>query len=404
MKKVNAEFFIQATKVDEVLREVHGFATTTRTDKAREVVSYKRTKPLIEKWSNGFVEATKALGEDTLSYGNVRGMHGKGPSTGIVAGKLTQLTFDDAAEKVFVVAKITDDNEWEKCRTGTYTGFSIGGRYVGAKTLLPSGDYEVAIEPYELALADNPCNPDCHFQAVKADGTVVERPFAWFAEKSMYSVGNLAQMLQCLADMQLSAEFENELEGDDSSIPDDLRAWIKQGVTILLGMTKEESAEMLAGLKSAHKQVSGGSRNQGEEMTKEEQEQLNKAASDSAAAAKAVTELESKIDAKLTLVADQVVEKLAAKMAEKEAAAKTEADKVAADAKIAADAAAAAKTAEADKGTPAGGAAAALLGQSKDGETGAAAGKTTDADPKPTNDPMEAARRIHAGRTAAASK
>lgn len=134
-------------------------------------------------------------------------------------------------------------------------------------------------------------------------------------------------------------------------------------------------------------------------MTKEEQEQLNKAASDSAAAAKAVTDLESKIDAKLTLVADQVVEKLAAKMAEKDAADKAAAEKAVQDAKDAAEAAA--KAAGGEK--PLGGAAAAIVGQSKDAENGIHAVKTATVERTPTNDPLEASRRIHQDRVAAAT-
>jgi hypothetical protein len=49
----------------------------------------------------------------------------------IAAGKFTDIRFDDDNDNKLIegVAKIIDDDEWQKCKEGVNTGFSIGGSY-----------------------------------------------------------------------------------------------------------------------------------------------------------------------------------------------------------------------------------------------------------------------------------
>jgi hypothetical protein len=59
------------------------------------------------------------------SLGNIRAMHGK-----VAAGKAIAIDFNDAEKAIDIGTKIVDDNEWQKCLEGVYTGFSIGGDYI----------------------------------------------------------------------------------------------------------------------------------------------------------------------------------------------------------------------------------------------------------------------------------
>jgi hypothetical protein len=85
-----------------------------------EVCDYASTKPLYQKWSQGFASAT-----DGRSLGNLRAMHGA-----VAAGKLIEIAFNDALKQVEICGKVVDDAEWQKVEEGVYTGFSQGGRYL----------------------------------------------------------------------------------------------------------------------------------------------------------------------------------------------------------------------------------------------------------------------------------
>ena len=159
-----AKVFVPLRKVDEEQRLVYGLITQEILDKAGEVMDYASSKPHFEKWSNDIHTASKGL-----SKGNVRVMHGLS-----VAGKLTDLQFDDAEKSIEVCAKVVDDGEWNKVLEGCYTGFSVGGSY--GKRWTETGEDKVTkvkkftAVPNEVSLVDNPCVPSATFTLVKADG------------------------------------------------------------------------------------------------------------------------------------------------------------------------------------------------------------------------------------------
>lgn len=157
--------FIPITKIDEEKRLVYGTITEEVMDKSGEVFDYDSSKPHYEKWSNEIAKAT-----DGKSVGNLRVMHGTK-----AAGKLTQLDMDDAEKRVSCVAKVVDDDEWNKCLEGVYSGFSHNGRCL--KRWVEKGVRRYTVAPFEVSLVDNPCSPGSHFQVAKADGTTEEREF-----------------------------------------------------------------------------------------------------------------------------------------------------------------------------------------------------------------------------------
>lgn len=66
-------------------------------------------------------------------------------------------------------------------------------------------------------------------------------------KKGMYGVSSLACLLEEVMWLQQSTEWEAEWEGDGSTLPDQLKAWLATGGQILTAMVQEEVAEMTAG-------------------------------------------------------------------------------------------------------------------------------------------------------------
>ena len=157
---------IPITKVDAARRLVYGVATAEVADRAGEICDYASTKPLYEKWSDAI--ATSSGGK---SLGNLRAMHGT-----IAAGKVTALTFNDAAKQIEICAKVVDDAEWSKVEEGVYTGFSQGGAYARRWTD-PAGAKRYTAEPHEISLVDLPCLAEARFEMIKADGSHEWRTF-----------------------------------------------------------------------------------------------------------------------------------------------------------------------------------------------------------------------------------
>lgn len=84
---------------------------------------------------------------------------------------------------------------------------------------------------------------------------VGEKAAAGKLKKGMYDVSVLAQLLQQAGYLQSGAQFEREMEQDDSTMPEELKSWVVDGVKILQQMVSEEGAE-LTGEAGKEKQMS----------------------------------------------------------------------------------------------------------------------------------------------------
>lgn len=162
------QIFARLTKVDEAKRQITGVIANELPDLAGEIFDYTSSKPNFVKWSG---EIAKASGGK--SVGNLRAQHGK-----IVAGRLSDITMDDLAKEISVVAEVVDDNEWEKVQKGCYTGFSIGGAYGRKWKDATLGKTRYTAKPTEVSIVDLACNPDATFEVMKADGTNELRKYA----------------------------------------------------------------------------------------------------------------------------------------------------------------------------------------------------------------------------------
>lgn len=326
---MNPAIFARITKVDEAKREVWGRAAEEVPDLSGEIFDYKSSKPYFQAWSQKFANAT-----DGKSLGNIRAMHGN-----VAAGKAIAVDFNDTARAIDIGTKVVDENEWAKVLEGVYTGFSIGGKYIGDKTTEKIDGKDVrryTADPIEISLVDAPCIPTCkYFDIVKADGSTLQKLFKGAApeakdaaavdgaakvdgtapaktddteivvevtgtddevvalgeamkaggftladtvklvndaataknakpvepvalkiadavgvKKGMWNVGRFAELLEGLAGVAMSAQYDMEAEGDASPVPAAMRGWLADGVKMFVAMADEESGELVASLKA----------------------------------------------------------------------------------------------------------------------------------------------------------
>ncbi|MCK9597914.1 MAG: hypothetical protein M0R06_02665 [Sphaerochaeta sp.] len=166
--KMDKTIFIPIAKIDEQRHEVWGYATNEAPDNADEIMDYNSSKPHFLDWSR---RAEKRSGGK--SKGNVRAMHQP-----VAAGILLEMRPDDVAKGFYIGAKVTDDQEWGKVLTGTYTGFSIGGTYMKRwSDPMNPGRIRYTAKPHEISLVDSPCNPEATFDVLKADGSIAKSNF-----------------------------------------------------------------------------------------------------------------------------------------------------------------------------------------------------------------------------------
>lgn len=158
--------YARLVKIDEAARKVTGVAVDEGVDRAREVFDYDTSKPYFEEWSGDVSKAS-----DGKSLGNVREMHGMS-----AAGRVTELTFDDAAKSITVEVDVVDDAAWKKVLSGVYTGFSLGGKYI-KKWTDENGQKRYTAQPREISLVDLPCVKSATFDVVKADGAIESMHF-----------------------------------------------------------------------------------------------------------------------------------------------------------------------------------------------------------------------------------
>jgi hypothetical protein len=231
MKKIYAEISKTEAQDDGTLK-VWGYASSEAVDSDGETITS---------------DAMKAALPDYMKWGAVREMHQ--PSA---AGTAIEANVDDTG-KTYFGAHIVDPIAVKKVQTGTYKGFSIGGKVMERdelnKTIIK------AIKLVEVSLVDRPANPEAVFTMYKSeeaddlsktDEATPEAP----VQKGMYNVANLAGILSSISWIATDEEWEKQMEGDESPIPQDLRTWLTMGCEIFQAMAAEETAEMIANLQA----------------------------------------------------------------------------------------------------------------------------------------------------------
>jgi len=227
MKKF--KMFAEFTKVEEQedgTLKVSGIASSEAVDSAGESIT---------------ADAMKAAIPGYMEFGAVREMH-----QSWAAG--TALKCEVNAEgKTEFEALVVDSEAIKKVQTGTYKGFSVGGKI----TERDAADKNIikGIKLIEVSLVDRPANPEAVFSLGKVEGD--DAATLGELRKSMWEVKNFVEILQSVGWMAQSIAYEADYEGDNSPIPAALRDWLADGAAIFQAMAAEEIAELLATLPAA---------------------------------------------------------------------------------------------------------------------------------------------------------
>jgi hypothetical protein len=158
-KSAPLQLFMRLSKIDEEQKLVYGVCASETPDRQDEVLDYEGSKPYFRAWSDSVRKDSGGV-----SLGNVREMHGMS-----AVGTLAEIEFNDSAKQIEVCVKVVDDRAWSKVLSRTYTGFSVGGRYVDVRKE-SNGLTRYIADPCEISFVDRPAVPDAVFQLVKAIG------------------------------------------------------------------------------------------------------------------------------------------------------------------------------------------------------------------------------------------
>jgi hypothetical protein len=284
IKRLYAEF-TKVKKNDDGTLEVEGIASSEAVDSDGEVIK---------------AAAMKAAIPDYMKFGAVREMH-----SSIAAGTALSCEVNDEGQTI-LRAHVVDPVSVKKVETKVLKGFSIGGKVTGRDTVNKSTI--VGLELVEISLVDRPANPDAVITCFKADGfnppeagntepaTVKPEPKPGNSgaevgkaapvdpevaavdgvanaltkgeisasrllelikaekrslRKGLYGVSCFAEVLSTIGYLASAAASEADWEGDDSPVPDKLKAWLTAGASIFVDMAQEEVTELVASLKTA---------------------------------------------------------------------------------------------------------------------------------------------------------
>lgn len=270
LKKIFASLDVSKTEeLDDGTIKVWGYASAETEDSDGEIIT---------------ADAMKAALPDYLKWGAVREMHqAKAAGTAITAE-----VQDDG--KTWFGAHIVDSEAVKKVKAGVYKGFSIGGKATERDELNKA--IIKGLKLIEVSLVDRPANPEAVLTMYKAETVEDEAPAAVDQladllnkgeitperllelakgetnpaetgteggesgtespsddiKKGMWGVSRFADLIQSIAWLVEDTEYEAQWEGDNSTLPQQLRDWLAQGAEILKAMAEEEVNELLANL------------------------------------------------------------------------------------------------------------------------------------------------------------
>jgi phage head maturation protease len=272
----------KSEELDDGTIKVWGYASSEVTDSDGEVIQ---------------ANAIKAALPDYMKFGAVREMH-----QAKAAGTAIEAKVEDDG-RTFFGAHVVDSEAVKKVKAGVYKGFSVGGKVTKRDEMNKS--LITGINLVEISLVDRPANPEAVFTMYKADvveskttavdeladllnkGEITPEALLDFAKskkepapvvnsteentegntsteqsdaekavkiealkKGMYSVASFADLLSSISCLADGSEWESQIEGDNSPVPQQLRDWLAQGIEIFKAMTEEETSEMMADLQA----------------------------------------------------------------------------------------------------------------------------------------------------------
>lgn len=148
--------FAPLERVDEDARMVYGVFVTDN--------------PVVDTWGYTTIlnwDATKTAVAEWQEWGNVREMHQLQ-----AAGVAREIVLREESHEGYVGVYVADDAAWEKVKSGTYKGFSVG---FNPEKWVMSDDYDdpveiVEYEIIEVSLVDRPRDPTARIDLWRAAG------------------------------------------------------------------------------------------------------------------------------------------------------------------------------------------------------------------------------------------
>lgn len=314
------QIFARLTKVNEADRTVEGIIASEAVDRSGEVFDYEKSVPHFKAWSENIAKATegKNLGNVRVMHGNaVAGVTKvlnfddaakqitvkaeivdenewkkvqKGCYTGFSIGGKYGDKWDDPVLKAkryeaipneyslvdlpcnpeaqFTVVKADGAEELRKFETTLDNaealakwaeGLSDAERAAVLAKIAPTqpvvvtDDDGVAKSP-RLAFAERIAGMEKAAPIVLSLAQLAGKPL----QKGMYAVSELADLLCDLGWLAEDAEWEAQLEGDNSPVPAQLRESVKQLGRVLVAMATEEATELADRMGGAEKADQGG--------------------------------------------------------------------------------------------------------------------------------------------------
>lgn len=278
--------FIPFAKVEEQkdgTLYVYGLVTAEKPDQENEVCDYDSTKPFYQKLVARYAKATSAVDGMEQSIAPLREMH---QLKAVGCGKA--IDFDDDAKTIRMGFHVVESEACKKVKAGVLIGFSQGGDYVKQWTKGKLTWYTA--DPGEVSLVDSPCLEDAlieqlvekTFTYVQENGSTELRKFqvkkpaaavpardgsltraekmdrvgkaqklvALTIQKSMYDVKTVADILQSLRSTCSWLYDEKAFEGDESEVPDKLKAILTQLATVFIELATEEANELVEAAKA----------------------------------------------------------------------------------------------------------------------------------------------------------
>jgi hypothetical protein len=313
------QIFARLTKVNEADRTVEGIIASEAVDRSGEVFDYEKSVPHFKAWSENIAKATegKNLGNVRVMHGNaVAGVTKvlnfddaakqitvkaeivdenewkkvqKGCYTGFSIGGKYGDKWDDPVLKAkryeaipneyslvdlpcnpdaqFTVIKADGAEELRKFETSLDNpealakwaeGLSDAERAAVLVKIAPAqpvvADDGNAAKSLRQAFAERIAGMEKAAPIVLSLAQLAGKPL----EKGMYDVSRLADLLCDLGWLAEDAEWEAQLEGDNSPVPAQLRESVKQLGRVLVAMATEEATELADRMGGAEKADQGG--------------------------------------------------------------------------------------------------------------------------------------------------
>ena len=136
---------------------VFGRATQEVRDAANEVMDYATSVPFFKERSNE--NSIRSSGQNLMP---LRSMHQNN-----AAGKVVQFDYLGDEKAIDIATLVVDPIDVLKVKTGVYTGFSVGGKYV--RRWPEGGSMRYTADPREISLVDTPAVPTAKLTLFKVD-------------------------------------------------------------------------------------------------------------------------------------------------------------------------------------------------------------------------------------------